>query len=98
MNPEAPWPHLDELARETAAAGKFLTERLTIYPDYAVDSDRWVHPELHVRVLEMIDAEGFPRIDEWCPGDVDISATTEVMNAIVNTPRHVSADIAALPR
>ena len=96
VNPEAPWPHLDELARETASAGKFLTERLTMYPDYAVDLDRWAHPDLHVRMLEMIDAEGFPRIDEWCPGDVDIAPPSEVMNAIVNTPRHVSADIAAL--
>jgi FO synthase len=96
VNPEAPWPHLDELARETASAGKFLTERLTMYPDYAVDLDRWAHPDLHVRMLEMIDAEGFPRIDEWCPGDVDTAPPLDVMNAIVNTPRHVSADIAAL--
>ncbi len=96
VNPEAPWPHLDELARETAAAGKFLTERLTMYPDYAVDIGRWAHPDLHVRMLEMIDAEGFPRIDEWCPGDVDIAPPSEVMNAIVNKPRHVSADITAL--
>jgi FO synthase len=96
VNPEAPWPHLDELARETASAGKFLTERLTMYPDYAVDLDRWAHSDLHVRMLEMIDAEGFPRIDEWCPGDVDIAPPSEVMNAIVNTPRHVSADIATL--
>ena len=96
VNPEAPWPHLDELARETASAGKFLTERLTMYPDYAVDLDRWAHSDLHVRMLEMIDAEGFPRIDEWCPGDVDIAPPSEVMNAIVNAPRHVSADIAAL--
>ena len=96
VNPEAPWPHLDELARETASAGKFLTERLTMYPDYAVGLDRWAHPDLHVRMLEMIDAEGFPRIDEWCPGDVNIAPPSEVMNAIVNTPRHVSADIAAL--
>ena len=96
VNPEAPWPHLDELTRETASAGKFLTERLTMYPDYAVGLDRWAHPDLHVRMLEMIDAEGFPRIDEWCPGDVDIAPPSEVMNAIVNTPRHVSADIATL--
>ncbi|MDH3992982.1 MAG: 7,8-didemethyl-8-hydroxy-5-deazariboflavin synthase CofG, partial [Gammaproteobacteria bacterium] len=34
VNPEAPWPHLDQLSRETAAAGKFLEQRLTIYPDY----------------------------------------------------------------
>ncbi len=96
VNPEAPWPHLDELARETAAAGKFLTERLTMYPDYAVNLDRWAHPDLHVRMLEMIDAEGFPRIDDWCPGDVEIAPPSDVMNAIVNTPRHVSADVSGI--
>ena len=96
VNPEAPWPQLDELARETAAAGKFLTERLTMYPDYAVNLDRWAHPDLHVRMLEMIDAEGFPRIDDWCPGDVEIAPPSDVMNAIVNTPRHVSADVSGI--
>ena len=96
VNPEAPWPHLDDLMRETASAGKYLTERLTIYPDYATDLDRWAHPDLHVRVLEMIDAEGFPRTDDWCPGDVEIAPPSEVMNAIVNSPKHVSDDILAI--
>ena len=93
VNPEAPWPHLDDLVRETASAGKYLTERLTIYPDYATDLDRWAHPDLHVRVLEMIDAEGFPRTDDWCPGDVEIAPPSEIMNAIVNSPKHISQDV-----
>lgn len=96
VNPEAPWPHLDDLVRETASAGKYLTERLTIYPDYATDLDRWAHPDLHVRVLEMIDAEGFPRTDDWCPGDVEVTPPSEIMNAIVNSPKHVSQDILAI--
>jgi len=93
VNPEAPWPHLDELTRETAAAGKFLTERLTVYPAYAVDLEQWTHTDLHERILEMIDSEGFPRIDEWCPGDPDIAPPSAIMNAIINPPRHVSQDI-----
>ena len=93
VNPEAPWPHLDDLVRETASAGKYLTERLTIYPDYATDLDRWAHPDLHVRVLEMIDAEGFPRTDDWCPGDVEIAPPSEIMNAIVNSPKNISHDV-----
>jgi FO synthase len=70
-----------------------LTERLTIYPDYATDLDRWAHPDLHVRVLEMIDAEGFPRTDDWCPGDVEVTPPSEIMNAIVNSPKHISHDV-----
>ena len=98
VNPEAPWPHLDELTRETAAAGKFLTERLTVYPAYAMDLERWTHNGLHERVLEMIDSEGFPRIDEWCPGDPDVEPPSSIMNAIINTPKHVSTDISDILR
>ncbi|MEM9620834.1 MAG: 7,8-didemethyl-8-hydroxy-5-deazariboflavin synthase CofG, partial [Pseudomonadota bacterium] len=96
VNPEAPWPHLDDLSRETAAAGKYLTERLTIYPAYATDLERWAHPDLHERVLEMIDGEGFPRIDEWCPGDVDVMPPAEIMSAIMDAPNQVSADISEI--
>ena len=39
VNPEAPWPHLEELGRETARAGKLLHERLTIYPKYVQRPD-----------------------------------------------------------
>ena len=45
VNPEAPWPHLDDLARRTAGAGKVLVERLAIYPSYAQDPARWLDAE-----------------------------------------------------
>jgi len=45
VNPEAPWPHLDQLARETSVAGKFLDQRLTIYPAYANAPQRWLDPQ-----------------------------------------------------
>ena len=69
VNPEAPWPHLDELAAATAQAGKELHERLTIYPAYAQDCATWVAPELHEAVLNLVDADGFPRTDPWAPGE-----------------------------
>jgi len=34
VNPERPWPQLDELARLTKQAGFTLRERLTVYPSY----------------------------------------------------------------
>ena len=68
VNPEAPWPHLDALARETAAAGKTLTERLTIYPSYALAGERWLDPSLRERVLRMVDSAGYPRTDSWLTG------------------------------
>jgi FO synthase len=68
VNPEAPWPALDHLARETAAAGKLLVERLAIYPSYARDLQRWVDPALRSAVLRAVDAQGLARPDEWVAG------------------------------
>ncbi|GAB2960516.1 bifunctional FO biosynthesis protein CofGH [Micromonospora polyrhachis] len=53
VNPERPWPQLDELARHTAAAGFSLRERLTIYPGYVRRGDPWLDPRLlpHVSAL-----------------------------------------------
>ena len=68
VNPEAPWPHLEELRRETEAAGKHLGERLTIYPNYIANLEKWVDPCMHTRILRQIDASGLPRTDSWSPG------------------------------
>ena len=78
VNPEAPWPHVEKLARETAAAGKLLQQRLTIYPTYAQKVARWLDPGLRTSVLQMIDSEGFPRTDEWVPAQSE-----EVPQALV---------------
>ena len=70
VNPEAPWPHLDHLARETEAAGKPLVERLTVYPRYLLEGERWLDEAIRAPVLQRIDAEGFARVDEWSPGSL----------------------------
>jgi len=69
VNPEAPWPHLDKLARETELAGKFLDQRLTIYPDYVKDSSRWLDGALVPIVSRLSDSEGFAKRDTWSPGE-----------------------------
>jgi FO synthase len=68
VNPEAPWPALDLLAKRTAAAGKLLVERLAVYPNYAQDPARWLDPALRTPVLRAIDAQGFARPDSWISG------------------------------
>ena len=73
VNPEAPWPHLDALDRETAKTGKRLTERLALYPAYVQSQDRWVDKNLMPSVLTLSDSEGFARSENWTPG-----AKTEV--------------------
>ena len=68
VNPEAPWPHLEGLARETRAAGRELTERLAITPTYARAPARWLAPGLVPGVLKLTDASGRARTDPWHAG------------------------------
>ncbi|HEV7324021.1 MAG TPA: 5-amino-6-(D-ribitylamino)uracil--L-tyrosine 4-hydroxyphenyl transferase CofH [Bosea sp. (in: a-proteobacteria)] len=71
VNPEAPWPHLVELAEASAAAGKDLVERLAIYPSYARKPLQWVDSELRFPLYNRVDTDGWPRGDDWCPGRAD---------------------------
>ncbi len=71
VNPEAPWPQLDRLAATTAGTGKWLQQRLTIYPAYARDAERWLDPAMRPRVLALSDAEGFAREDGWRAGGAE---------------------------
>jgi len=68
VNPESPWPQLDHLAAETAKAGKHLTGRLTVYPQYVRNPKRWLHPRLLGPVLRHSDSEGLARDDAWSAG------------------------------
>ena len=68
VNPEAPWPHLQVLERATKVAGKELVERLAIYPAYARSLETWVDPKLQTTLLRKIDADGWPRTDDWSAG------------------------------
>ncbi len=95
VNPEAPWPHLDDLARESRAAGKFLHERLTIYPSYAQDLNTWVDSSLHEALLNSIDTDGFPRTDAWSPGET-IDPPAAILDAIGQPAEIVSADIISI--
>ena len=71
VNPEAPWPHLERLARETEREGKVLTERLTVYPAYVRQVGTWVAEPLRPAVRQGSDADGFARESAWSPGDRD---------------------------
>jgi FO synthase len=53
VNPERPWPQIEELARLTAEAGFTLRERLTIYPPYL--REPWLDPRLAGHVQALVD-------------------------------------------
>ena len=72
VNPEAPWPKLEELRRVTEGRGYLLMERLAVYPSYCgtpAALEKWVAPALRAGVLDAIDGEGYRRPDEgWFSG------------------------------
>ena len=86
VNPEAPWPHLSNLASETANAGKVLIERLAIYPDYAMDAEHWLDPNVQPMIRQAIDGQGFARMEDWTAG------------AVVEPPRGDLAKVTAIPK
>ena len=59
VNPEAPWPHLDELTARTNDAGFDLVPRLPVYPEFI--SASWIDPGLIGKVESAIDDRGFAR-------------------------------------
>jgi FO synthase len=99
VNPEAPWPHLESLRANTAACGKVLTERLAVYPSYALQPRRWQEPELGTTVLRAVDSDGFARVEEWSPGDAVDEPPAEFMPIHLSRTRAVdtaSDDVAAI--
>ncbi len=64
VNPERPWPHLDDLAARTAELGFTLRERLTAHPEYVRDAATWVDEALHAPLLALADP------DSWLAADV----------------------------
>jgi FO synthase len=70
VNPEAPWPELDALARHTAEMDKILLPRLPIYPAWSANADRWLDKKVAPRVHQQSDSEGWARDDVWSPGEI----------------------------
>jgi FO synthase len=57
VNPERPWPHVDDLAAMTAALGFELRERLTAQPGFVQDAATWIDPALHAAVSALADPD-----------------------------------------
>ena len=68
VNPERPWPAVERLREVTEAAGRVLAPRLTVYPAYALQPERWLDGGLRFPVLDHADAESLGRDDRWYSG------------------------------
>ncbi len=95
VNPERPWPQIDELARHTASGGFTLRERLTIYPPYI--REPWLDPRLGPHVAALADPRtglaseaALPRGISWQEPDGgwgDASGRTDLHVTIDTTGR-----------
>ncbi|ACO64371.1 hypothetical protein MICPUN_83126 [Micromonas commoda] len=71
VSPEAPWPHLSELARVTAEEGYSLVPRLAAQARYVTEGlERWIDARLAPYVRVLADSEGFARASGWCPASL----------------------------
>lgn len=62
VNPEAPWPHLEELRARTEAAGFKLRPRLPVYPEY-IEAD-WIDSALLPLLEAASDDDGYALASE----------------------------------
>ena len=58
VNPEKPWPSIDGLRETTAARGKTLLERLTVYPEFAVRPDPFLAGKMRAPVSTLLGGDG----------------------------------------
>lgn len=95
VNPERPWPALQELAAVTAEAGYELVQRLTAQPKYVQAGAAWIDPRVRGHVMALADpATGLARDTNpagmpWQePDDVGTVGRADLNAAIDTEGRH----------
>ncbi|MBA9007919.1 bifunctional FO biosynthesis protein CofGH [Thermomonospora cellulosilytica] len=93
VNPERPWPQIDELAAKTAEQGFTLRERLTVYPEYVERGEPWLDPRLSAHVAALADPEtGLAREDAVLEGRPWQEPDGGFLEAAGRTDLHVEID------
>ena len=94
VNPEAAWPHLDQLEAQTRACGRQLVERLALVPAFARDAARWTDAAMRPSLLHLADAEGFARPDAWLAG-TGAAPTPALADSVIGAARAQARSVAA---
>ena len=68
VNPEYPWPQIDELAAFVQQQGFTLRERLTIYPEFIARRESWLDPRLYAHVSALALPDGLADPDAVVTG------------------------------
>ena len=91
VNPERPWPALDDLAAVTAEAGYDLVERLTAQPKYVQAGAAWIDPRVRGHVAALADPVTGLALDvkpvgmPWQEPDEVASSGRVDLNAAIDT-------------
>ena len=68
VNPERAWPEVDRLTEAVARSGFALVPRLTAYPEFVAEPDRWFDAAVVTPVRVLADASGLARDSSWVSG------------------------------
>ena len=61
VNPEAPWPGLGDLKRNTEEKGFTLKPRLPVYPEYFLGVQSWLPGSLRDKAVSLAGSDGYVR-------------------------------------
>ena len=84
VNPERPWPQLEDLSASTARFGFALRERLTAHPEYL--NDEWLDGTIAPTVLAMAGPDGLAATPDSAPqGHTSSARARETSSAFATT-------------
>jgi FO synthase len=92
VNPERPWPQIEELAAKSRAAGFELRERLCVYPEFVRRGEPWLDPRLRPHVSALADPETGLARPGALPRGLPWQEPEEVFVATGRTDLHTSID------
>ncbi|MFG2820800.1 bifunctional FO biosynthesis protein CofGH [Kitasatospora sp. NPDC048365] len=92
VNPERPWPHIEELAARTAESGFELRERLTVYPEYLRRGEPWLDPRLLPHVTALADPETGLAVEDARPVGLPWQEPEDLPAAYGRTDLHRTID------
>ncbi|MFY1636082.1 bifunctional FO biosynthesis protein CofGH [Solwaraspora sp. WMMB335] len=93
VNPERPWPRVDELARHTVGAGFTLRERLAVYPEYVRQAETWLDPRIMPHVTALAEAGTGLADDAATPTGRPWQEPDEIFVPVGRTDLHATIDI-----
>ncbi|WP_256356139.1 bifunctional FO biosynthesis protein CofGH [Streptomyces sp. PKU-EA00015] len=92
VNPERPWPQIDELAEKSAVEGFELRERLCVYPEFVQRGEPWLDPRLFPHVQALADPRTGLAREDAIPAGLPWQEPDEGFTATGRTDLHRTID------